>query len=279
MDVHELRLGGVLVQVAEQDARLGRRHPHDGAGVGREVERLAPAHRMRAYEPLAHRPEHRAFLVRVVEHAERAARVHERMLAHEVFDQRLRGRIERVVARPHVGELGVAADRIHHARRQQRVLGRNGPERAVGVPQHVPEIEQPHTRFARQRLAVASQVRDVVHADLEALVLGLGDVAPAGVLEIAEVAAERHLLLVGDLLVVEDEHGVAVHPRLDGAHLVWRERLREVDSGYPAHEDRMDLADGKAHRREPARPAISSIASGCSVLIVNPVMPESAQAR
>ena len=150
--VDEPRLGRVLVQVAQQDARLRHRHADDAAGVGRQVERLAAGHRMRAHQPLAHRPEHRPLLVRVVEHAERAARVHQRVLADQVLDQRLRGRVERVVGRAHVGELGVAAHRIHHPGRQQRVLGRDRPERAVGVPEHVAEVEE-RARGSRARAA------------------------------------------------------------------------------------------------------------------------------
>ena len=70
----------------------------------------------------------------------------------------------------------------------------------------------------------------------EALVLRLGDVAAARVLDGAEVARERHLLLVGELLVAEDEHGVLVHAGLDGRHLVRRQRLGDVDAGDLAGE-------------------------------------------
>ena len=209
---------------------------------------------MRAHEPLAHRPEHRPLLLRVVEHAERAARVHQRVLAHEVLDERLRVRVEIVVGRAHVGELRVAADGIHQARREQRILGGDRAERAVGMPEHVAEVEQAHARGAVERLAVLAEVGDVVHAHGQALVLGLGDVAAAGVLQGAEVAAERHLLLVGEHLVVEHEHGVAIHPGLDGRHLVARERTGDVDARDLADEDRMDLAEGEAH----AQPAFSA---------------------
>src|SRR4029453_22409 len=58
VDVDELRLGGVLVQVAQQDARLRHRHPDDATGVGRQIKRLAAGHRVRADQWLAHRPEH-----------------------------------------------------------------------------------------------------------------------------------------------------------------------------------------------------------------------------
>jgi hypothetical protein len=88
----------------------------------------------------------------------------------------------------------------------------------------------------RECSTVAAEVGDVVHLLPEALVLGLGDVAAPRILQPPEVLAEDHLLLVGDLLVVEDEHRVAVHPRLDGRYLVARKGLDEIDSGYFAHE-------------------------------------------
>src|SRR6266853_1035901 len=59
----------------------------------------------------------------------------------------------------------------------------------------------------------------------------------AGVLQRAEVDAEGHLLLVGDLLIVEDQHRVAIHARVDGRDLVARQRTREIHAGHLAGED------------------------------------------
>ena len=112
------------------------------------------------------------------------------------------------------------------------------------MPEHVTQVEQPHAGLAAERLPVAAEVRDVVHAGLQALVLGLGDVAAARIFEPPEILAERHLLLVGDLLVVEHEHGVTVHARLDRRDLVRCQRFRDLDARHLTHEHRMDLADG-----------------------------------
>ena len=142
------------------------------------------------------------------------------MLADVVLDLALGLVVERVVGGAHVGELGVAALGVHDARGQQRILGRDRPERAVRVPQHVAEVEQALAAVAGQRLVVLAEVGDVVHAGRQALVLRLGDVAAARVLDRAEVERERHLLLVGQLLVAEDEHGVLVHAGLDGRHVL-----------------------------------------------------------
>jgi hypothetical protein len=146
-----------------------------------------------------------------------------------------------------LGELGVAALLVDHTGRQQGILGRDGAERAVGVPQHVADVEEPLPAVAGERLAVLAEVGDVVHANHEALVLGLGDVAAARVLDVAEVAGESHLLLVGDGLAGEHQHGVLVHARLDGGHLLARERLGDVDAGHLADEDRVEGTDGDGH--------------------------------
>ena len=98
-----------------------------------------------------------------------------------------------------------------------------------------------------QGLAVLAEVRDVVHADREPLVLGLGDVAAAGNLEAAEVGAEHHLLLVGEPLIAEHEDGVLVHAGLDSSDLGLADRLGDVDAGHLAGEARRHSADGDRH--------------------------------
>ena len=60
---------------------------------------LRPVHRMRAHQPLPHRLEHRLFFLGIVEEAQRAARVHQRMLADHVLDLGL-GRRRRAHHRP-----------------------------------------------------------------------------------------------------------------------------------------------------------------------------------
>ncbi len=66
-------------------------------------------------------------------------------------------------------------------------------------------------------------------------------------LDLAEIAAEGELLLVGDVLIVEHQHGIAVHPRLDRRRLVRREGLAQIDARDLADEHRMDLSNGDAH--------------------------------
>ena len=84
---------------------------------------------------------------------------------------------------------------------------------------------------------------------VQALVLRLGDVAAARVLERAEVERERHLLLVGEVLVVEHQHGILVHAGLDGRHVLRRQRLAHIDARNLAEKKRMKLADRDRHGR------------------------------
>src|SRR5699024_12081019 len=58
----------------------------------------------------------------LVEEAERAARIHQRMFADEILDLGLRLRIERVIGGAHVGKFGVAALRVH--RSEERRVGK-----------------------------------------------------------------------------------------------------------------------------------------------------------
>jgi hypothetical protein len=139
--------------------------------------------------------------------------------------------IEGVIGRAHVGELGIAAPGADDARREQRVLGGDRAERAVGVPQHIADIEQALPAIACQRPAVLAEIGDVVHAGDQALVLRLGDVAAACILDGAKVAGERHLFFVADPLAGKEQHRVAVHAGLDRGEAVAVKRRADVDAG------------------------------------------------
>jgi hypothetical protein len=57
-------------------------------------------------------------------------------------------------------------------------------------------------------------------------------------LQRAEVAAERKLRLVGEVLVVEHQHAVLVHAGGDRRRVRVRQRLRDVDAGDLTREER-----------------------------------------
>jgi hypothetical protein len=63
------------------------------------------------------------------------------------------------------------------------------------------------------------------------------------VFQLAEIAAECLLLLVGQFLVVEHQHGAAVHAGFDRGDVILAERLSDIDAGHLAGEDRGELAD------------------------------------
>ena len=101
--------------------------------------------------------------------------------------------------------------------------------------------------IARQRLAVLAEIGDVIEPGGEAIVFPLGDGAAAGVLALAEIAGENQLLIVRDVLVAEQQHGVFVHAGFDVPCLFRRERVSQIDAGNLAEKMRVKLADRHGH--------------------------------
>ena len=132
---------------------------------------------------------------------------------------------------------------------QQRVAGADRTERRVGVPQPVGQRVHPAAVVARAQLVARGEVGDVAELQpvAETAVLRLGHLAGQRHLQLAEIAAELELLFVGQRLVAEHQHGVAVHAGLDRGNLFPAQRLRNVDAGHLADEDRMDRTDADAH--------------------------------
>jgi len=69
------------------------------------------------------------------------------------------------------------------------------------------------------------------------------------VLDLAETLAEGELLGVVDALVVEHEHGVLVHGRVNCRHVLGRQRLAEVEPRRLRGEARADLTRRQAAHR------------------------------
>ena len=69
-----------------------------------------------------------------------------------------------------------------------------------------------------------------------------------GEFQFAEIARERHLGFVGEALVVEDHDAEFVHALFDFGRLFPGQRLRDVDAGRDAAEERarhrIDWTDG-----------------------------------
>jgi hypothetical protein len=73
--------------------------------------------------------------------------------------------------------------------------------------------------------------------------------AAGGILDLAEIARKRDLLVVADVLIVEDEDGVAVHSGVNRFDRVPRKPLLQIDPGYFANEHRMELPYRNRHWR------------------------------
>src|SRR5437870_13773795 len=97
---------------------------------------------------------------------------------------------------------------------------------------------------------MAVQVGEIRDARAEALVLALADVAGALVaLELAEVEREGKLLLIREVLIAKDEHGIRVHPRVDRRHVRAVDRLGDVESRDLSRERTTQRADRSEERR------------------------------
>src|SRR6185369_3104321 len=90
------------------------------------------------------------------------------------------------------------------------------------MPQAVAKVEQMGAVILRQRLAVLAEVGDVVEAGCQPVVFLLGHGAAARMFALAEIQCKRQLLLVGDVLVVKQQHGIFVHAGFDVGRLMRR---------------------------------------------------------
>ncbi len=121
------------------------------------------------------------------------------------------------------------------------------------MPQAIAEIEQMSAVVARQRLAVLAEVGDVVEPGLQPRVLGFDDIAAARIFALAEIQRKGQLLLVGQVLIVEQQHGVFIHAGLDIPGLLLCQRLAQIDARYLAEKIRVKLPDRDRHGVSPDR--------------------------
>src|SRR5271154_1538085 len=81
------------------------------------------------------------------------------------------------------------------------------------------------------------------------MVLGLAHMArPRVVLELPEMAREGDLLVIGQLLIAEDEYRILVHAGLDRGDRTAIERTAAIDARYLPRKDRMQRTDRYRHR-------------------------------
>src|SRR5258705_8917151 len=116
------------------------------------------------------------------------------------------------------------------------------------MPEPITELEKPDAILGRHDLALAIQVRKIRDARAEAMVLALADVAGALViLELAEIERERDLLLVREVLITKDEHGIRIHPRLDRRHVRGADRFGDVQPRDLSRERATQRVDRYGH--------------------------------
>ena len=116
------------------------------------------------------------------------------------------------------------------------------------MPQPVGQFEEPHPVVGGDDVAVLVEVREIRHAGAEPLGGATADMAGRLVrFELAEMAGEDELRLVGEKLIAEHQHRIPVHARFDRGDLVRAERLMAIDAGDLADEQRMQWADRHGH--------------------------------
>jgi hypothetical protein len=172
------------------------------------------------------------------------------VLADQVLDEGFRLGVERVVGRAHVGELGVASAGRDGPRVEQRVFRRDDFERAVRVPETVADGEEPPPIVPRVHAIVLVEIGDVGERRRQAVLVRRAQAGPDRVLDLPQAPGEGELLLVAQRLIVEHEHGVAVHAVVDPCDLLLGERLGQVDAVDLGGEAWTDLAglDGHSSR-------------------------------
>jgi hypothetical protein len=116
------------------------------------------------------------------------------------------------------------------------------------MPQPVAQLEEPLAVVGRDDLAVPVEVGEIAHAGAEAAFRRLADGArPLLDLKRPEDRRKGDLLLVGDVLVVEDQHAVSVHARVDRVSIRATQRLPQVDARHFAGEGWRDRFDCQRH--------------------------------
>ena len=111
------------------------------------------------------------------------------------------------------------------------------------MPELVAERIEPPAVVAGERLAVLVEVRDVGKRVRQPLFLGRPQTDADRQLDRPEALGEGQLLLVGEILVVEDQHAIPVHAGMDGRDVLRRQRLGQVDARDLADEAGAELAD------------------------------------
>ena len=135
------------------------------------------------------------------------------------------------------------------------------------MPQPVGQLEEPHAVVGGDDVAVFVEVREIGHAGAEPLLAARPHMPRRAVcLQFAEMAGEGELLVIGDRLLAEHQHGVTVHAVFDRRDLACVERVAAIDAGDLADEHRMQRPDRYGHAGYPAKPSANRITRGRAII-------------
>ena len=116
------------------------------------------------------------------------------------------------------------------------------------MPQPVAQLEEPHPILVGHDVAVLVEVGKIRDPRAEPLVLASSDMPRRIVIfELPEMAGERDLLFVREVLVAKDQHGIFVHARLDHIDLACAERLPAIDARDLSGKDPVQWTDRYTH--------------------------------
>jgi len=238
-------------QIAQNCPRFRHQPAFDRSCVGGEIEGLSSGYGMGAHQTLAYGCEGLKLFHREVGKAEKGTRVEKGMLGDQIFDFLLGLIIEGVISSAHVSKLGVPANLRNFSRRKQRIFGRDGAKRAVRMPELIAKIEKAAPVVRIHDLMGLGEVGNIGKLDGEPAILRLGDIATDRKFDLAEIAAERNLLLIRQLLVMKDQDSVAIHARFDRIDVGFGERLAEIDITDLTDKVFLKRCDPHAHLKIP----------------------------
>src|SRR5215813_4894603 len=115
------------------------------------------------------------------------------------------------------------------------------------MPKAVANGKQPPAVIASEWLVVLIEIGNVGEGWGQTIFIRSAQTCADGELDRAQTLGEGQLLLVAKILIVENQHRIAVHARMDGLDIRRRQRLGQINAIDVSDKAGADLADGKGH--------------------------------
>ena len=203
--IDELRLGGPLQKLLQQGAAFLTLPSDNVGGVRPHVEGFLSRLGDGADQHLADRGRLLAEGIAHQAGSDLGPGVSHAVLGDQSLQLGLPGLRQSRIGGPEAGVLGLAPSRRHHLGRQHGGPQGDGLEGTVGMPEHVAGLIEGPFVLGRDDAAFLIHVGDAVNGATAAI-----RIAGHGHLQPAEALGEGHLLLVGDVLIVEDQNRTPV---------------------------------------------------------------------